>query len=408
MEARRNGAKFYVIDPVKNRTGAAADRHFFINPGSDAALALGMMHVIFAEEFDDAGFIGQHANGADELRALAAQYPPERAEALTGMARNDVVMVAREYATIRPAMLRPGYGLQRSEGGGMAMRLIMMLPAITGAFRQLGGGIQLSTSQAFQLNRVALEMPELQKVSSLGRQARLINMSSLAAALNDVADPPVKALVVYNSNPAAIAPAQNRVRLGLRRQDLFTVVLEQMQTDTADFADIVLPATTFLEHSDLYYAYGHHYLQLARPVFPPPGECKSNSEVFRLLAARMGFREPCFSETDDDLIRATLASGHEFLEGITLERLEREHSVRLNLPNPFRPFADGHFGHADGKCDLRLNGWDYLPPRESRFGDGALRKKYPLELVTPKNDNSMNSTFEIGRASCRERVWCLV
>jgi anaerobic selenocysteine-containing dehydrogenase len=396
VEARRNGAKFYVIDPVKNRTGAAADRHFFVNPGSDAALALGLMHVIFADKLEDAEFVAQHTRGADELRALAAQYPPERVEALTGMAREDVVALAREYGTTRPAMLRPGYGLQRSERGGMAMRLIMMLPAITGAFRELGGGIQLSTSQAFQLNRAGLEMPELQRASPLGlsegRDARIINMSSLAAALNE-STPPVKALVVYNSNPAAIAPAQNRVRQGLRREDLFTVVLEQMQTDTADFADIVLPSTTFLEHTDLYLSYGHHELQMARAALNAPGECKSNVEVFRLLAKRMGFTEPCFDATDDDMIRTALDSGHEFLAGITLERLDREHSVRLNIPQPFRPFEHGQFGHSDGKCNLSLNGWDYTPPNESRHGDVATRAKYPLELVTPKNDNSMNSTF---------------
>jgi anaerobic selenocysteine-containing dehydrogenase len=397
VEARRNGARFIVIDPVRNRTGAAADKHYFIHPGTDAALALGMLHVIFAEGLEDADFLAQHGRGAEELRGRAAAYPPERAAALTGIAAEEIAALAREYATTKGALLRPGYGLQRSERGGMAMRLIHMLPVVTGAFRHYGGGIQLSTSQAFQLNRAAVEMPELQQVSALGRESRLVNMSQLAGVLAGDAleanTPPVKALVVYNSNPAAIAPAQNRVRQGLRREDLFTVVLDQMQTDTADFADIVLPVTTFLEHTDLYIAYGHHHLQLARPVVSAPGECKSNGEIFRLLAQRLGFTDACFHDSDDDVIRAALASGHAHLEGITLERLDAEHSVRLNLPQPFRPFENGGFGFADGKANLTLNGWDYTPPAESRLGEATLRARYPLEFVSAKNDNSMNSTF---------------
>jgi anaerobic selenocysteine-containing dehydrogenase len=221
-------------------------------------------------------------------------------------------------------------------------------------------------------------------------------MSSLAAALNDVEDPPVKALFVYNSNPAAIAPSQGRVRQGLRREDLFTVVAEQSQSDTADFADILLPATTFLEHTDLYTAYGHHYLQFARPAVAPPGECKPNVEMFRLLARRMGFDDACFAETDDEMIAKVLASGHRHLEGITLGRLEREHSIRLNLGNhgdPWLPFANGRFGHPDGRCQLDPGAWDYAPPAESRHGDAQLRARYPIELISGKNDDSMNSTF---------------
>jgi anaerobic selenocysteine-containing dehydrogenase len=395
-EARRNGAKFYTIDPVRNRTGALSDKHFFVNPGSDAALALGLIHVIFAEKLHDGDYIAAHTNGGNELRALAAQYPPERAEALTGIAREEIAALAREYATTRPAVIRLNYGPTRSEHGGMAARIVTMLPAITGSWRETGGGLQMSTSPAFVFNRPALEMPELQKRSALGREARIINMSALAGALNDVSDPPVKALFVYNSNPAAIAPSQNRVRRGLRREDLFTVVAEQSQSDTADFADILLPATTFLEHTDLYFAYGHHYLQFARPAVAPPGECKPNVELFRLLAQRMGFDDPCFSDTQEAMIAAVLSSGHPHLEGITLDRLEREHSIRLNFGGnggPWLPFARGGFGHADGRCNLNPGDWDYAPPAESRHGDAGLRARYPMELITGKNDDSMNSTF---------------
>ena len=199
--------------------------------------------------------------------------------------------------------------------------------------------------------------------------------------------------MVYNSNPAAIAPNQNLVLSGFRRPDLFTVVLEQFQTDTADHADILLPSTTFLEHTDLYFAYGHYHLQLARPALNAPGESKSNVEVFRALAARMGFEDACFRESEDDMIRGLLGSGHPFLKGITLERLDREHSVRLNVPEPFLPFAEGGFGTPSGKCEFGAEHLDYTPPAESRLGDADLRKRYPLEMISSKNDDSMNSTF---------------
>ena len=395
VEARRNGAKFYTIDPQKNRTGAAADKHFFINPGSDAALALAMMHVITGEKLHDAEYVERHTSGFAELREHVREWTPQRAAELTGIAAEEIVQLAREYAGTRPAVIRLNYGVQRSERGATATRTIALLPALTGAWKDVGGGLQLSTSQAFYLNTSGLEREDLQQ-AALGREARLVNMAHLGKALNELAGPPVKALVVYNSNPAAIAPNQNAVLRGLRREDLFTVVLEQFQTDTADHADLLLPSTTFLEHTDLYKAYGHYYLQLARPALPAPGETKSNVEVFRLLAERMGFTDPCFQESDDDMIRGLLASGHPFLSGITLERLDREHSVRLNVSpegEPFLPFAEGNFGTADGKCHFHAEALVYTPPVESRHGDAALRAKYPLELISPKNEDSMNSTF---------------
>jgi anaerobic selenocysteine-containing dehydrogenase len=221
-------------------------------------------------------------------------------------------------------------------------------------------------------------------------------MSRLGHALTELSSPPVKALVVYNSNPACIAPDQTTVKKGLAREDLFTVVLEQLQTDTTDYADIVLPATTFLEHTDLYLAYGHYYVQLARPVVAPLGECKSNVEVFRLLAKAMGFTDSCFDDSEDAMIRGLLGSGHPFLKGVTLDRLEHEHFVRLNVApdgEPFHPFARGGFGTPSGKCEFRAGTLDYVPPVESRFGAAELRGRFPLELVAAKNDDSMNSTF---------------
>ena len=395
VEARRAGARFYTIDPRRNRTGAAADKNFFINPGSDTALALGMMHVIVGERLYDADYIAQQTNGLAELAKRVNEYPPERAAALTGIAKDDIVALAREYATTRPAAIRLNYGVQRSDRGAMAVRTIALLPALTGSWKEVGGGLQLSTSQAFQLNKAGLERADLQW-RALGREARIVNMSLLGQALNETGDPQVKALVVYNSNPAAIAPNQNAVRRGLQRGDLFTVVLEQFQNDTADYADFVLPATTFLEHTDLYLAYGHYYLQLARPALAPPGETKSNVEVFRALAQRMGFDDPCFGDSDDDMIRTLLDSEHPFVRGITLEDLEREHFVRLRVApagDPFLPFANGGFGTPSGKCEFRAESIEYTPPVESRFGDERLRARFPLELISPKHDDSMNSTF---------------
>jgi anaerobic selenocysteine-containing dehydrogenase len=383
VEARRNGAKFYTIDPHRNRTGALADKHFFIHPGSDTALALAMMHVIIGEGLHDAGYVANHTEGFEGLRERVKEWTPQRAAGLTGIAAEEIVQLAREYATTRPAAIRLNLGVQRSERGAMAVRTVALLPSVTGSWKEVGGGLQLSTSQAFHVNRAGLERADLQQ-KALGREGRLVNMALLGAALNTLDRPKVMALVVYNSNPAAIAPNQNAVLAGMRRDDLFTVVLEQFQNDTADYADIVLPVTTFLEHTDLYYAYGHYYLQLARPALPAPGETKSNVEIFRLLAERMGFDDPCFGESEDDMIRTLLDTDHPFIKGITLEQLDREHFVRLRIPDPFLPFAEGkrHF-HAETL--------DYKPPEESRLG--PLAAKFPLELISPKNDDSMNSTF---------------
>ena len=392
VEARRNGAKFYVIDPHRNRTAAAADKHFFINPGSDTALALAMMHVIIAENLHDAEYVANYTEGFDALRERVREWTPQRAAELTGIAAEEIVSLAREYAATRPAAIRLNYGVQRSERGAMAVRTIGLLPALVGAWREIGGGIHLSTSQAFQVNKAALERPDLQ-YKTLGREARLVNMTELGQALTTLDNPPVKAVVVYNSNPAAIAPNQNAVLAGFRRPDLFTVVLEQFQNDTADYADILLPVTTFLEYTDLYFSYGHYYLQLARPALPAPGETKSNVEIFRLLAQRMGLEEACLQDSEDDMIRAALDTDHPFVKGITLEELDREHFVRLRIPEPFRPFAHGGFGTPSGKCEFHAETLDYVPPVESRRGDTELRRRYPFELISPKNDDSMNSTF---------------
>jgi len=396
VEARRKGAKFYVVDPVRNRTTRAADKHFVVNPGSDLALALGLIHVILRESLQDQDYVSRYANGFEELARLAAEYPPERVSSLTGIAAADIELLAREYAATQTTAIRLNYGVQRSERGGNAVRAIAALPVLTGAWREIGGGLQLTTSGAFEFNRAGLERPDLQLRSPLGREARLVNMAQLGHALLELDRPAVKALVVYNSNPAAIAPHQSKVIAGLRRPELFTVVLEQFLTDTATYADIVLPVTTFLEHTDVYLAYGHYYLQLSRPALAAPGETKSNVEIFRLLAQRMGFADDCFSDSADEMIRCLLASHSPYLDGITLDRLDRERSIRLNVAppgEPFSPFAHGNFRTPSGKFEFGAESLGYVPPLESRFGDRTLSTRYPLELISAKNDDSLNSTF---------------
>ena len=414
QEARRQGAKLVVIDPYRTRTAALADWHIPINPGTDVALALAMMHVIINENLHDRDYIANHTQGFEQLRARVQEYSPEKVAHWTGISAGDIRKLAREYATVRPAVIRMNYGVQRSRNGGMAARSIAMLPCITGSWKEIGGGFQLSTSGAFGLNNAALEMPELMQ-KSLGRPARTINMVELGRALNEVDDPPVKALFVYNSNPAAVCPNHNEVVRGLLREDLFTVVHEQFFTDTTDYADIVLPATTFFEHKDLQPAYGHYYLQMSNQAIRPLGECRSNTDVFRALSARMGLEDECFRDSDDEMIDQALGSSNPWLKGLTRERLELEGHLRLKFVEdrhplggpgeppphePFLPFANGNFRTPSGKAllyneALREQGLDpvasFIPPDESRHA--ALAKEYPLELLARKADNFMNSTF---------------
>ena len=408
-EARRKGAKLIVIDPYQTRTAKLADWHIAVNPGTDAALALGLMHVILREDLYDHDYVARHTHGFEALRERAAEYTPERVAAWTGVSASDIERLAREYATTTPAVIRMNYGVQRSQNGGTAARAIAMLPALTGAWKYLGGGLQLSTSGAFPWDRQALERPELMLASPLKRAARVVNMSLLGQALNELKDPPVKALFVYNSNPAAIAPDQMQVLRGMVRSDLFTVVHEQFFTDTADYADVVLPATTFLEHKDVQGAYGHYYVQLSEQAIAPLGEARSNVWLFSQVAQRMGFLEACFHDTPDDLIAQALRAGQtdqdDLLKGVTAETLATAGGhQRLKFAGeaegkPFLPFAEGGFGTPSGKAEfysesLALRGLDplpgFTPPTESRH---AQCSEYPLEFLPRKADNYMNSTF---------------
>jgi len=419
-EARRNGAKLVVIDPYATRTARAADWHIPVNPGTDSALALGMMHILLRDGLYDRDYVARWTTGFDQLRARAAEYPPDRVAALSGISVTDIERLARDYATVAPAVIRLNYGVQRSDNGGAATRAIAMLPALIGAWKHHGGGLQLSTSGAFRWDREALERPDLMLASPLGRPARIVNMSLLGHALTGPGNetlgshpedgPPVHALFVYNSNPAAIAPDQAAVLRGLARPDLFTVVHELFFTDTADYADIVLPATSFLEHKDIQGAYGHYYVQLSSQAIEPLGEARSNVALFSELAQRMGFSEPCFRDTPDDLIAQALRvddpmKQDPWLAGITAQTLEAAggaQHLRFHAEHdqPFLPFAEGPFPTPSGKIEfysssLAAQGIDpvpaFRPAAESRHTPA--HERYPLEFLPRKADNYMNSTF---------------
>lgn len=413
-EARRNGAKLIVIDPFKTRTAKLADWHIAINPGTDTALALGMMHVILRDSLEDRGYIAANTHGFEELKQRAAEYTPERVAAWTGISAEDIERLAREYATTPPAVIRMNYGIQRNENGGTAARTVAMLPALIGAWKHLGGGLQLSTSGAFAWDKATIDRPDLMLASPLKRHARIVNMSALGQALTELgysqSGPPVKALFVYNSNPAAVAPDQSQVLRGMAQPDLFTVVHEQFFTDTTDYADIVLPATTFLEHKDVQGAYGHYYVQISNQAIEPLGEARSNVWLFSRLAQRMGFTEPCFRDSPDDLIAQALRTSQPdkqapWMAGITEETLNAAGGhQRLQFASekdgkPFLPFTEGPFLTPSGKIEflsasLAAKGLDPLPvfhpPVESRH---TRQTEYPLEFLPRKADNYMNSTF---------------
>ena len=386
-QARHAGARFVVVDPYRNDTARLADWHVRPLPGTDAALALGVMHVLIAEERIDRDYIASRTVGFDALRErVLAEYPVERAARITGVAEPDIRQLAREYGSACAPFIRIGDGLSRHRNGGMAVRTIACLPGLVGAFAKKGGGALQSTGGSFAVNDAYVQMPELSPPT------RVINMVKLGDALVPDLDPPVKALFVYHCNPAAVAPDQARITSGLRREDLFTVVHEQVHTDTVDYADIALPATTFLEHADLYKAYGHLYLQKADPAIAPVGEARSNLELFQALAARMGFDDDCLREPLESQIRGVLDVRAPSLAGITHAAIADGKPHRLNVAA--EPYASG-FPTPSGRLEfysssLAERGIDPLPfyqPCDGEEADGA------LHLIAPPSKHFLNSTF---------------
>jgi anaerobic selenocysteine-containing dehydrogenase len=382
--AKRRGAKIVAIDPYRSLSAEKCTQHIALLPGTDGALALGMMHVLISEGLIDRDYIGRYTLGYPALeKRVLESYPPAWAASVCGIAVEEIVQLAREYGTTKPAAIRLNYGMQRHAGGGIAARTIACLPALTGAWRDAAGGIVLSTADFYAFDHAALERPDL----LAGRRPRVINHSKLGDALTS-ARPPVRMTIVYNNNPVAVCPESDKVIAGFSREDLFTVVMDHFQTDTADYADILLPATTQLEHYDVHKAYGHLYMLANNPAIAPVGESLPNSEVFRRLAARMGFEEPCFRDSDEDLCRTALKGG-------SWESLKEAGWQRLDVPQRFAPFVQGGFRTPSGKCEfhsewLEKQGLDplpfYNPPAEAG-------EKYPLSFLSPPARNFLNSSF---------------
>jgi len=399
LEARKKGARLVVIDPLRSRTAEQADLHLRPLPGTDAALALGMMHVIVREGLHDADYVERYTLGFDRLKPRLLEYPPERVARITGLSAGEIEDLARAYAKTKPAAIRTLIGLEHHATGAMTFRTIACLPALVGAWRERGGGLLHLTFNLFDgvLNERDFDVASRIEDKSI----RSINMVQLGKALTDPKlAPPIRALFVYNSNPGTIAPNQNLAYAGLEREDLLTVVVEQFLTDSARFADYVFPATSQLEHLDLLTSWGHEYLSLNLPAVPPRGEAVPNTEFFRRLARRLGWSEPYLYESDEEMVRTLLRSKHPYLGGITYEQLRERGWLRLALPEPWLPFAKGNFPTRSGKCEfyseaLSAQGMDPLPvyvPVAAGARGGAAAGAYPLALLTSKSTLHFNNS----------------
>lgn len=377
QDARANGAYIVAIDPIRTRTADQADEHLPIRPGTDAALALGLLNVVLAENAQDEEFLAEHTEGWEEFREEILRHPVEKVAEITGLPADAVHRLGMRLAHTRPTGLRATHGLQRHAGGGTALRTIAAIPGVTGDWRHPGGGVAFSTSDHVNLNIDRRD-------DLLDKPVRTLTMTKLASQLDSV-----KCLWVYAANPAGSSPDANAIRRGLAREDLFTVVMEHFPTDTVDYADIVLPATMQTEHHDLHAGYGHMYLLWNEQAVQPPGECLSTTETFRRLAAHMGMTEPSLYDSDIELAGQLLESGHPSVEGISLDRLRKEGWVRMNYPQPFAPFAEG-FPTRSGRLRFPSAGKAYVPPHTAT---AAERSAYPLTLVTPASHMFLNTTF---------------
>ncbi|MEZ5627528.1 MAG: molybdopterin oxidoreductase family protein [Rhodocyclaceae bacterium] len=400
QQAKRQGARLVCIDPWRTQTAEKCDLHLAPLPGTDGAIALAMMQVLIAEDLIDHDYIARHTLGFEALAERVRCCTPEWAAPLTGLPAEAIRALARDYGHTRPSVIRLNYGLNRCAGGGSAVRNIACLPALVGAWREAPGGAVLSTSGNFPVDTAALERPDLYPDAERF-PPRTLNMSPIGEALLTANDPPVRAIYVYNSNPVAVAPDSNRVRAGFARDDLFCVVHEQFQTDTADYADILLPATSQLEHVDLHKAYGHLYAVANTPAIDPVGESLPNSEVFRRLAARLGFDDAALFE-DDATIAAAAFNRRDARSLGLADDLARQGWARLNLPRPFAPFAEGGFPTPSGRCEFfsqtladqgrdPLPGW--VPPNESPVSNPVLAARYPLAMISPPARNFLNTSF---------------
>ena len=394
QQAKRSGARLVCIDPRKTETADKCHEHIALRPGTDAALALALMHELITNDWLDHDYIAQHTVGWDALRARALQWPPERAAEVCGVPVEQIRQLAKDYGTTKLTAIRLNYGMQRVRGGGNAVRAVACLPALTGAWRHRAGGMLFSSSGQFPVQRAVMQRPDLMPQAATGGTARTINMTTIGDDLlreTSVAfGPRVEALVVYNSNPVAVAPDSGKVVQGFAREDLFTVVLEHFHTDTADYADYILPATTQLEHWDVHWSYGHTDVVLNRPAIAPVGEARSNAQIFRDLAARMGFTDPCFDDSDEALCRQAFGSGVDYA------LLQSQGFATLAIADA--PFANGGFPSPSGKCEfysarLAAQGLDGLPDYLPNYELQGTSARYPLAMISPPARNFLNSTF---------------
>jgi anaerobic selenocysteine-containing dehydrogenase len=403
QEAKRRGARLVAIDPYRSLTAEKCHQHIALRPGTDGAFALGMIHVLIAEDLIDREYVAAHTVGFEALKERAAAYPPARVAEICGIEERELVDLAHLYGKTRKAAIRLNYGMQRVRGGGNATRAIACLPSLTGAWRDRAGGLLLSSSNWTPFDTAALQRPDLQP-GWPNDLPRLINMNAIGDALLQEGDasfgPKVEALIVYNSNPVAVAPDSARVAAGFAREDLFTIVLEHFKTDTADYADLVLPATTQLEHFDVHRSYGHTYVMVNRPAIPPVGQARPNTEIFRALARHMGLTDAALFESDETVGQQALRWDDPSLEGIDWATLQEAGWAKLKLPEA--PFAEGGFRTPSGKCEfasslLEREGRDplpdYVPPHESADGSPQLAARYPLAMISPPARHFLNSTF---------------
>jgi anaerobic selenocysteine-containing dehydrogenase len=407
QEAKRRGAILVAIDPYRSLTAEKCDHHIPVLPGTDAALALGMMHILIRDDLLDHDYIDRYTLGYAQLAERVSEWTPEKTAQTCGISSEQVELLANMYGTTAkrgdPVAIRVNYGAQRARGGGMAVRNIACLPALVGAWRSPAGGVLLSSGETYPKKDRQLQRPDLMPHDGK-RPSRIINMSTIGDDLLQPASaafgPAIEALIVYNSNPVAVAPESAKVARGFAREDLFTVVLEHFQTDTVDYADIVLPATTQLEHTDIHATYGHLYIVANNPAITPLGEAKPNTEIFRQLAAGMGFDDPCFSDSDDDLAAQAFDATHPHAIHFHWPRLKQDGWMKLSVPDA--PFAQGGFPTPSGKCEfyseqMKKDGLDplpaYLPPYESPASAPELAKKYPLAMISPPQRNFLNTTF---------------
>ncbi|EKZ96215.1 molybdopterin oxidoreductase [Cupriavidus sp. HMR-1] len=407
QEAKRRGATLVAIDPYRSLTAEKCHRHIAPMPGTDAALALAMMHVLIRDDLIDHDYVARHTVGFDALRERAMQFSPETAARICGIPVDDIEWLAGLYGKLavrerQPVAIRLNYGMQRVHGGGQAVRAVACLPSLVGAWREAAGGLLLSTSGFFPVDNATLQRPDL--LPGWPNLPRTINMSTIGDALLDDGTtgngPKIEAVVVYNSNPVAVAPESAKVAAGFGRDDLFTVVLEHFRTDTADYADIVLPATTQLEHVDVHKAYGHTYFLANNQAVEPLGQALPNTEIFRRLAARMGFTESCFADSDEAIASQAVLRDDKRAAGISWDSLKARGWQKLNIAKA--PFAEGGFPSASGKCEfysetMAREGLDpvpaYVPPYEAPSSAPELFARYPLAMISPPARNFLNSTF---------------